>query len=39
MHAPVQVMLSKVELDALKGRGMYGSFLHNITKFYYEYHR
>ena len=32
-------MLSLEELNRLPGKGRFGTFLHNITKFYYTYHQ
>lgn len=31
--------ITKEQIDALIGTGKYGTFLHNITQFYLEYHR
>ncbi len=35
----MQVVLSLDELNQLPGKGRFGTFLHNITKFYYTYHQ
>ncbi len=37
--AALQVVLSLDELNQLPGKGRFGTFLHNITKFYYTYHQ
>ena len=37
--AVLQVILSLDELNQLPGKGRFGTFLHNITKFYYTYHQ
>ena len=39
LSAVPQVVLSLDELIQLPGKGRFGTFLHNITKFYYTYHQ
>lgn len=34
-----QCILSKETIDEMKGKGKYGTFLHDITQFYLNYHR
>jgi len=34
-----QCILNKERIDEMKGKGKYGTFLHNITQFYLNYHR
>jgi inosine-uridine nucleoside N-ribohydrolase len=34
-----QCILSTSEIDEMKGKGSYGTFLHDITQFYLKYHR
>lgn len=34
-----QCIITTAQVEQLKGKGLYGSFIHSITQFYLKYHR